>query len=118
MRALSTRNDAPPPASRPWDKDRDGFVVGEGAGILILEELEYAKARGAKILAEIIGYGMSCDAYHITSSAPEGEGCRRAREHAIKSAGIQPTEIQYVDAHATSTPVGDLLESAAMEQLF
>ena len=118
MRALSTRNDDPEHACRPFDKDRDGFIVGEGAGILILEELESAKARGAKILAEIIGYGMSADAYHITSMAPEGAGCKRAMENAIKSASIQPKDIQYVNAHATSTPVGDVLESAAMEQLF
>jgi 3-oxoacyl-[acyl-carrier-protein] synthase II len=118
MRALSTRNDDPEHACRPFDKDRDGFIVGEGAGILILEDLEFAKARGAKILAEIVGYGMSADAYHITSMAPEGAGCKRAMQNAIKSAGIQPTDIQYVNAHATSTPVGDVLESAAMEQLF
>jgi len=118
MRALSTRNDDPEHACRPFDKDRDGFIVGEGAGILILEDLEFAQARGAKILAEIIGYGMSADAYHITSMAPEGEGCHRAMKNAIKSAGIQPTDIQYVNAHATSTPVGDVLESAAMEKLF
>jgi 3-oxoacyl-[acyl-carrier-protein] synthase II len=118
MRALSTRNDDPEHACRPFDKDRDGFIVGEGAGILILEDLEFAKARGAKILAEIIGYGMSADAYHITSMAPEGAGCKRAMQNAIKSAGIEPTDIQYVNAHATSTPVGDVLESAAMEQLF
>lgn len=118
MRALSTRNDDPEHACRPFDKDRDGFIVGEGAGILILEDLESARARGAKILAEIIGYGMSADAYHITSMAPEGEGCRRAMKHAIDNAGIKPTDIDYVNAHATSTPVGDVLESAAMEQLF
>ena len=118
MRALSTRNDDPEHACRPFDKDRDGFIVGEGAGILILEDLESAKARGAKILAEIVGYGMSADAYHITSMAPEGAGCKRAMQNAIKSADIQPGDIQYVNAHATSTPVGDVLESAAMEQLF
>ncbi|HEX3438507.1 MAG TPA: beta-ketoacyl-ACP synthase II [Pseudacidobacterium sp.] len=118
MRALSTRNDEPERASRPFDKDRDGFVVGEGAGILILEELEFAKARGAKILAEIIGYGMSADAYHITSMAPEGEGCYRAMNNAVKSAHIKPEDIQYVNAHATSTPVGDVLESAAMQKFF
>jgi 3-oxoacyl-[acyl-carrier-protein] synthase II len=118
MRALSTRNDDPEHACRPFDKDRDGFVVGEGAGILILEDLEFAKARGAKILAEIIGYGMSADAYHITSMAPEGEGCYRAMKNALKSAEIQPDEIQYVNAHATSTSVGDVLESAAMQKLF
>jgi 3-oxoacyl-[acyl-carrier-protein] synthase II len=118
MRALSTRNDDPEHACRPFDKDRDGFIVGEGAGILILEDLESAKARGATIMAEIVGYGMSADAYHITSMAPEGAGCKRAMQNAIKSAGLEPTDIQYVNAHATSTPVGDVLESAAMEQLF
>ncbi len=118
MRALSTRNEEPERASRPFDRDRDGFVVGEGAGILILEELEFAKARGAQILAEIIGYGMSADAHHITSMAPEGEGCYRAMKHALDSAQVQPHEVDYVNAHATSTPVGDVLESAALQNLF
>lgn len=118
MRALSTRNDDPTHACRPFDKDRDGFVIGEGAGILILEDLEHAQARGAKILGEIIGYGMSADAYHMSSMAPEGEGCARAMRNAIKSAGIEPHEIDYVNAHATSTPIGDVLESTAIANVF
>ena len=99
MKALSTRNEEPMRASRPWDKDRDGFVIGEGAGILILEELDFAKARGANILGEVVGYGLSSDAFHMTGMAPEGEGCARSMRNALKSAGLQPEEIDYVNAH-------------------
>src|ERR1700729_226722 len=118
MKALSTRNEDPEPACRPFDKDRDGFVVGEGAGILIMEELEFAKARGAHILAEVIGYGMSADAFHMTGMAPEGEGCYRSMKNALKVAGITPDKIDYVNAHAASTPLGDALESKAIENVF
>ena len=118
MRALSTRNDEPTRASRPFDKDRDGFVIGEGAGILILEELEFANARGAKILAEVIGYGMSADAYHMTGIAPEGQGAQRSMRAALKDAGLKPEEVGYINAHATSTPAGDGNESRAIELVF
>jgi 3-oxoacyl-[acyl-carrier-protein] synthase II len=118
MRALSTRNDAPEKASRPWDKDRDGFVVGEGAGILILEDLEFAKRRGANILAEIVGYGMSGDAYHITSPAPEHEGAYRVMMNALRDAKLQPGDIGYVNAHGTSTDIGDKLETVAIKRVF
>jgi 3-oxoacyl-[acyl-carrier-protein] synthase II len=118
MRALSTRNNEPERASRPFDKDRDGFVIGEGAGIVVLEELEFARKRGAKILAEVIGYGMSADAYHMTSIAPEGAGAQRAMRAAILDAGIAPEEVGYVNAHATSTPAGDGNESLAIEKVF
>ena len=118
MRALSTRNDDPQTASRPFDKDRDGFVLGEGAGILILEELEFAKARGAKILGEIIGYGMSSDAYHMTGIAPEGAGAQRSMRAALRDSGVALTDVDYVNAHATSTPAGDGNESRAIELVF
>jgi 3-oxoacyl-[acyl-carrier-protein] synthase II len=118
MRALSTRNDEPTKASRPFDKDRDGFVIGEGAGILILEELEFARKRGAKILGEVIGYGMSADAYHMTGIAPDGAGAQRSMKAALRDAGIQPENVGYVNAHSTSTPAGDGNESRAIELVF
>jgi 3-oxoacyl-[acyl-carrier-protein] synthase II len=118
MRALSTRNDEPEKASRPWDSARDGFVIGEGAGILILEELEFAKRRNAPILAELVGYGMSGDAYHITQPAPEHEGGYRVMKNALHDAKVQPNDIGYVNAHGTSTPIGDVLEAHAIRNFF
>ena len=118
MRALSQRNDEPHRASRPWDKERDGFVVGEGAGILILEELENAKRRGAPILAEVVGYGMSADAYHITSPSEDGDGAFRVMRNALRDAGLEPTQIYYINAHGTSTEVGDKIETLAIKRAF
>ena len=118
MRALSTRNDAPQRASRPFDKDRDGFIIGEGAGVVILEELEHARRRGAPVYAELVGYGMSADAFHITAPSEDGDGALRAMGMAIRKAGIRPGEIEYVNAHGTSTPYNDKLETMAIKKCF
>ena len=117
-RALSTRNDDPQAASRPWDKDRDGFVLGDGAGVVVVEEYEHAKARGAKIYAELVGFGMSGDAYHMTSPPADGDGAALAMQNAINDAKVDISKIGYINAHGTSTPAGDIAETNAVKSVF
>jgi 3-oxoacyl-[acyl-carrier-protein] synthase II len=118
MRALSTRNDDPEGSSRPFDRDRDGFVLGEGAGVLVLEELEFAKARSARIYAELVGYGMSADAYHMTAPSEDGDGAYRVMKAALDSGGIEPAAVDYINAHGTSTPHNDRIETVAIKRCF
>jgi 3-oxoacyl-[acyl-carrier-protein] synthase II len=118
MRALSTRNDEPERASRPWDRDRDGFVISEGAGLVILEEMEAARRRGARIYAELAGYGLSGDAYHIAAPSEDGDGPARVMKNALADAGIEPSQIDYINAHGTSTPAGDKIETLAIRMVF
>jgi 3-oxoacyl-[acyl-carrier-protein] synthase II len=118
MKALSTRNDEPERASRPWDRDRDGFLLGDGAGVLVLEEYERAKARGARIYCEIAGFGMSGDAFHITSPAENGEGAVASMQNALRDAGMNPADVDYINAHGTSTPLGDVAETQAIKRVF
>ena len=118
MRAMSTRNDAPTKASRPFDKDRDGFVMSEGAGVIVIEELEHAKKRGARIYGELCGYGLTSDAYHMSSPNPEGTGAARCMSMALKKAGLTPDDVDYINMHGTSTLIGDLCETKAIKTVF